>query len=303
MQWASVILRFGLYTDLGLLFGVPFFALYSFKSDELAHGITRFHSKLVLVLAYLGIFLSIASLISMAANMSGAVDWFVVDRQTLSMVISGTAFGSAWLIRIFALALTVLMLLKTDLSNRFSLSAVSILAGIALMTLAWAGHAVMDDGFRRYMHLSVDFVHMIAAATWLGALLAFVILFKGKGLKSPAEIRILERVISGFAPIGSIVVGLLVVTGLFNYVLIVGFSLPDRLYGELLLIKLILFGLMLLLAAANRFRLGPMLDMEKASENTARAIKNLRRSLRIETTVAFLVLAVVAILGIQTPSI
>lgn len=303
MQWASVILRFGLYLDLGLLFGVPFFALYSFKSDELAHGITRLHTTLVLVLAYLGIFLSIAGLISMAANMSGAVDWFVVDRQTLSMVITGTAFGSAWLIRIFALTLIALMLLKTGLSNRFSLSFVSILAGIALMTLAWAGHAVMDDGVRRYIHLSADFVHLIAAATWLGALLSFVIQFEGKGLKSHAEIEILRRVISGFSTVGTTIVGLLVVTGLLNYILIVGFSLPERLYGELLIIKLTLFGLMLLLAAANRFRLGPMLEMAKSSENKAVAINNLRRSLRIETAVAFLVLAVVAILGVQTPSI
>lgn len=303
MQWASVILRFGLYLDLGLLFGVPFFALYSFKSDELAHGITRLHTTLVLVLACLGIFLSIAGLISMAANMSGAVDWFVVDRQTLSMVITGTAFGSAWLIRIFALTLIALMLLKTGLSNRFSLSFVSILAGIALMTLAWAGHAVMDDGVRRYIHLSADFVHLIAAATWLGALLSFVIQFEGKGLKSHAEIEILRRVISGFSTVGTTIVGLLVVTGLLNYILIVGFSLPERLYGELLIIKLTLFGLMLLLAAANRFRLGPMLEMAKSSENKAVAINNLRRSLRIETAVAFLVLAVVAILGVQTPSI
>ncbi|MFX5578711.1 CopD family protein, partial [Acinetobacter baumannii] len=67
---------------------------------------------------------------------------------------------------------------------------------------------------------------------------------------------------------GTLIVGSLVITGALNYWLIVGptvtglFSSP---YGQLLIAKLGLFGLMLALAAANRYRLSPLLERVQVS--------------------------------------
>jgi hypothetical protein len=76
------------------------------------------------------------------------------------------------------------------------------------------------------------------------------------------------------------------------------FSSP---YGQLLIAKLGLFGLMLALAAANRYRLSPLLERVHVSGEHATAIAALRRSLFVETCCAFLILALVAWLGTLGP--
>src|SRR3546814_14624105 len=75
---------------------------------------------------------------------------------------------------------------------------------------------------------------------------------------SDLHIHLSHRALDGFARIGSIVVGLLILSGVVNSWILVGpsrlGSLFTSLYGALLTAKLLLFGAMLILAAANRFR-------------------------------------------------
>src|SRR3546814_9453782 len=79
------------------------------------------------------------------------------------------------------------------------------------------------------------------------------------------HIHLSHRALDGFARIGSIVVGLLILSGVVNSWILVGpsrlGSLFTSLYGALLTAKLLLFGAMLILAAANRFFLTPALAM------------------------------------------
>src|SRR3546814_11704396 len=67
------------------------------------------------------------------------------------------------------------------------------------------------------------------------------------------------RALAGFAGAGTLLVALIVLSGLVNGLILVGFDnvgeLGTSLYGQLLVIKLVLFGGMLVLAASNRFRL------------------------------------------------
>ncbi|MNN98213.1 Copper resistance protein D [compost metagenome] len=91
-----------------------------------------------------------------------------------------------------------------------------------------------------------------------------------------------------------------------NYWMIVGPTLPDDLsltsYGGLLIVKLALFGTMLALAAANRFRLAPQLEQAVKTGDHDGAVRTLRRSLMFETSAATLILALVASLGILSPT-
>lgn len=94
-------------------------------------------------------------------------------------------------------------------------------------------------------------------------------------------------------------------SGTLNYALIAGASLDPLLstpYGRLLLGKITLFGGMLVLAALNRFRLSPNLENALKTNNQVLAFLKLRQSLFIEATLATLVLAVVAWLGILSPN-
>src|SRR3546814_7877736 len=70
-----------------------------------------------------------------------------------------------------------------------------------------------------------------------------------------------HRALAGFATAGTVIVGLVIVTGIVHSYALIGpqniSGLFQSAYGQLLLIKLVLFGLMLALAASNRFRLTP----------------------------------------------
>ncbi|MFT2658005.1 CopD family protein, partial [Escherichia coli] len=82
----------------------------------------------------------------------------------------------------------------------------------------------------------------------VGALAAFILMLVLRYGNDPADVSLLSRTLNGFALMGTLIVGSLVITGALNYWLIVGptvtglFSSP---YGQLLIAKLGLFGLML----------------------------------------------------------
>jgi putative copper resistance protein D len=96
------------------------------------------------------------------------------------------------------------------------------------------------------------------------------------------------------------------VTGLVNSWFLIGLAriadLGASLYGQLLIAKLVLFVVMLILAAGNRFRLTPMLGSVLAGgEDPRQALQRLRRSVVAETLVGALLLGVVAVMGTLAP--
>lgn len=163
----------------------------------------------------------------------------------------------------------------------------------------------MDEGVRGYVHLASDIAHLWAAGAWVGALLSFLMLAVIKPANQSDSVEILSRTSNSFARIGTLIVTVLTVSGIVNYVLIVGPSIDpliSTLYGRLLLGKLVLLGGMLALAAANRFRLSPGLEAALKTGNHVKAALKLRQSLFTETALAVLILAAVAWLGILSPT-
>ena len=110
----------------------------------------------------------------------------------------------------------------------------------------------------------------------------------------------------GFSGVGTASVAVLVLSGLVNSWFMVG---PDRLsglftttYGLLLTGKLVIFALMLVLAAANRFHLTPDLGSALDDPEDLRvAVGRLKRSLVMETLLALALLGTVAIMGTLAP--
>lgn len=301
MDWTTVVMRFALYLDLGLLFGLPFFLLYAFRSEELTSRIAKRYVTVAAMLAGSGLVLSLLQLAVMAKTMTGADSYTELEQHVFGMILTGTEFGVAWGIRMFALLLFLGIAWRGSLTRK-GLALLTAGAGIALATLVWAGHAVMNDGMYRYLHLATDIAHLIAAASWIGAIVALLMLTNASLPANSEALTLLSRASSGFAMIGSIIVATLLISGVINYGLIVGFAWPATTYAELLVGKLALFGLMLGLGAANRFHLSPQLERAVQTGNHATAVLALRRSLKVEATAAALILVVVAWLGIQSPS-
>ncbi len=155
------------------------------------------------------------------------------------------------------------------------------------------------------VHLASDITHLLAAGAWVGALFAFVLLAMHRAATTNKSVEILSRLSNGFAQVGTVIVATLVVTGIVNYLLIVGASVKPiftTLYGGLLALKIALFIGMLGLAAANRFQLSPRLEMALSSGDHAQAAVLLRRSLVIEACMVVLVIACVAWLGVLSPA-
>ena len=301
-DWLGVALRFALHLDLMVLFGVPLFCLYALGLADRASAISRLYGRVAEAAAVAGIALSMWDVVAMAESMTGATAYTELTGHVFNMILTGTAVGTAWMARMAALVVCLVIAIawhRHPGRQRIGLA-------IALATLAWAGHGAMDDGMRGTFHLAIDIAHLLAAGMWVGALVAFVLLSSARWMRTPDAVQTLSRAASGFARIGTVIVGTLIVTGVVNYVLVVGPTLATftTLYGWLLLGKLMLFALMLALAAGNRYRLGPRLAAAVSARDTgdyAGAVKALRNSLRAEASLAVLILALVAWLGTLSP--
>jgi len=302
-EWLVIAARFALYGDLALLFGVPLFGLYGLRGAERHHiGLLPLR-PLTAVLAIAGIALSAIGFIAMAATMAGT-DLLQVESSTLAMLLGQTSVGTALLIRMAVLAVCLLASLLLPRHSIAVLGTISVAAGIGLSSLAWSGHGAATEGGAGLMHLGADILHLLAAGAWVGAL--FSLLFLAAASKDNAlTVRTLHRALDGFAGVGTIIVALIVVTGLVNGLFLVGIDNVIRaasgLWGQLMLAKIVLFLGMLAMAAANRFRLTPSLQRAIQRRDHAHALSILRRSLALETTMAIIVLALVAWLGTLEP--
>ncbi|WP_447954100.1 copper homeostasis membrane protein CopD [Sphingopyxis chilensis] len=303
----AILTRFALYLDLMLLFGLPLFALYGLRGVETSPEAVLTLRRLVGGIALIGLLLSGLAIVSLAASMSG-VALTDVDIPALRLVIGGTNVGTAWVVRICALLLVLAVALSRHGSHMGWMWLLSLLGAVALSSVVWAGHGAMEEGSIGLIHLGADMIHLLAAGVWVAALLALTtLLFRPHRRMTQAHVEFSHRALASFAVVGTVVVALLVLTGVVNSWLLIG---PDRfgaslstLYGQLLVIKLFLFVAMLGLAAANRFYMTPVLEQSIACGDHAAAVNGLRKSLFTETACATAILALVAWLGTLEPPV
>ncbi|MGV8864970.1 MAG: copper homeostasis membrane protein CopD [Pseudomonas sp.] len=300
----NIVLRFALYMDLMLLFGMAVFGLYSLRGKERISGAVLNFESLLFGTAVVGVLLSLAAMLLLAKAMSGVSGFMELHHHIFQMVLMGTDVGLTWMVRIIAL---VLACVAATVNKRFptpSLWVVTVLSAVALATLAWTGHGAMDDGTRRYMHFTSDIFHLLAAGGWLGALAAFTLLLRLKSLKGDQEARILARVLAGFESAGAVIVVIISITGVVNYLFIVGPNLDEVMlstYGELLFLKVLLFAGMIVLATLNRFHLSPVLERSVRNGEYSVAVNALRRSMTLELSMAVIIICLVAWLGTLSP--
>lgn len=296
-----VLARWALYLVLGLLFGLPLFRLYAQGRDAPASLPFR---PILTVLALAGSLLSIWGFLSITANMTGTAP-LSVDRGTLGMVLSETSVGWALIVRLLALLVVLALAAVSTLRGRGALAGTTLAAGTAVASLAWGGHAVATEGLKGTMHLVGDIAHLLAASAWIGALTAFLWATAASVRRRTGATEAAHHALAGFAASGSIIVAVLVLTGVINGAMLVGVdhvgTLATSTYGRLLLIKLALFVAMLALAATNRFRLTPALRTGIADGTTDAAFARLRRSLLFETGAGVAILAIVAWMGTLPP--
>lgn len=299
LEVAVIALRWLQYSGAVVLLGAPLFLLYSFRGPD---GPNLAWARSALILAAIVIVLgSFAALVAQTAVMAGSLSE-AVKPASLAFMATGTALGMAMAARA-AVAVVGLVAILALKQGRL-LWGLTVLAGlIVAASFAWTGHGAATVGPGGLLHLGADIVHTIAAALWLGALASLTILVLRR--TSPDDLA-LHRALHGFAGLGTLAVTLLVLSGLVNSWFLIGPArvgeLATNLYGQLLITKLVLFVLMLALAAGNRFQLTPVLGSVLAGGGDVQpALSHLRRSVVLETLVGAALLAVVAVMGTLAP--
>lgn len=306
VDWVAVAVRFALYANLTLLFGVSAFGFYVNGAAETSTVPAQqtVNRRFLFVLAVTGSVLSLLSLVQLAAAMSGT-SIFDIDGDTLRFILGETGLGASIIARFLALVVASILLWRGWIGSRQKLSGIALLAGIALGSLAWTGHGAMNEGRAGLVHLSADVLHLLAAGAWIGALLMLLRLAISAGRDSAKHVHAAHAALAGFSSAGTVLVGTIVVTGLINGWMILGpedwRALSKSLYGQLLFAKLLLFVAMLGLASINRYRLTPSLERAIAAGNWGRAGRALRMSILIETGCAIVILVLIAWLGMLEP--
>ena len=234
-------------------------------------------------------------LLVLASRMFG-IPLSQLDVDTIMTILELPGLGFALGLRVVALIILLVALARGPLSFRTMLAA----QAVALATLAWAGHAAAADGWTGWLHLGSTIMHLWAAGLWMGAIVAFLLLAKlaARG-RDGAKLQ-LSDALGRFYRTGTLIVALLVASGVLNILLITGLP-PERAaltsqWGLLMAAKLTAFAGMLGLAALNRFRLAPALN--RSDGETA----SVRRSLGFELALAFLILGLVAMIGLLSPT-
>src|SRR3546814_11548040 len=87
-------------------------------------------------------------------------------------------------------------------------AAILTLAGsVAVATLVWSGHAGATEGAAGTLHRASDILHLIAAAVWIGAIGAFLMLISPQRLREwPGGLQIASRSLDQFSRVGTICV-------------------------------------------------------------------------------------------------
>ena len=241
--------------------------------------------------------LALAALALQTGMMAGALDQ-ALNPEALGFVIGGTSLGAAYVARAVAALLLVLSVLV--LRPGRALWLVALLLGlIVAASFAWTGHGAATEGAGRWLHLTADILHAVAALIWIGAVFAFVVLATRRIGGDAASQSVLATALGGFAQVGTICVAVLLATGLVNSAFLVSIehalTLGETPYGRLLALKLAAFVAMLGLAALHRFRSAPALERGEGG------LSGLRLSLGAELALGLLVLGLVGAMGMLAP--
>lgn len=242
----------------------------------------------------------LAWLVVEASNMSGIAigDAIAVPLRT---VVADTEFGHVVLVRAALFAIVTASLAsvcraKTEEAVRRRNAITLVVAALYLVTLAGAGHAAAASGgdvrVAQAVHVVFDALHLLAAGAWLGALPPLVFCLVAPHGQEP------WRLARRFSVLGIVCVIVLIASGIANSLLLVGSfaALFGTAYGRLLVVKLLLFALMLAIAATNRLRVTPALASDEP-----RATGALARNATVEIVCGAAIVAIVGTLGTMVP--
>jgi putative copper resistance protein D len=293
-----IISRFAHLTGLTLLFGTSLFRLY--VQPQLANEPEYWPRAIDISAGAITIFSALGWLFGVAGTMIGGWGGLLVPN-TLTAVLMETHFGKLWTGRLALSALVMGIVLSPHRQTQAWNVILLLLSGALMASLAAIGHGSFGSGIVGTIHVVADGVHLLCAAAWVGALVGLAVILH-RTRERDQDTRWLTRAAVGrFSRLGYGAVGLLLVTGIFNTVVLVPRPtfLVTSLYGRILLLKIMLVVVMIAIALYNRIKLAPL--MEAAIARNSGAAAALYRNVIMEQAIGLFVLAIVAVIGTIHP--
>lgn len=243
--------------------------------DEVAHALR----PLAIAAALVAILATLFRVMVQAGRLMD--DWAgMVDPEIIAISLEGP-LGQSTYVRLGGLALILLAALFRPIRVPGTLFGAIMVAG----SFALTGHATRDP---QWLLGGLVTFHLLAVAYWFGALAP---LYRLTGFEAGAAHA--AEIADRFGKQASIIVPMLVLAGVtFAYILLGGIEPLWRTgFGRMLLAKIAIVGIVLGIAALNKWRFVPAL-----AADGDRAAPAFRRSLRVEAALFLLVFAATAIL-------
>lgn len=267
---ASIVAKFGLYLGVFTSFG-----------SVLANLVLqlKINRPLIICFAVIGLFATLVGFCLHGAMLTGDVSG-MTDPEMLGLLWM-TPVGTTFVLRVAGLGLLIVGMFL----GRRGLLLSAIGGIIALWSFAHIGHIPDRDSIM--LNLILLF-HLVAVCFWIGVLSPL-----RKLALHPAQLPEAVSVGHRFGRLAMVLVPLLVLAGLYmGYVLVGTLSaLINNAYGRALIIKVILVGGLLTLAAANKMRFIPRMQ---AGDHAA--ARHLAQSILVEWGVFIVILSMTAIL-------
>ena len=267
---AAIVTKFALYLGVMTSAGTVM-AMLMFRLER-----TR---GLAMTFAVLGIVAAILAFSLRGANLTGDVSG-LTDPEMLKLLWT-TPVGTALLLRLVGLGLLIAGLLMGRVGTW-----VSVLGGvIAIWSFDQVGHV---SGLETTLLDLALMLHLLAVALWIGVLTPLKRLASSSSTYASAA-----DVGHRFGVVASATVPVLIIVGGYmGYQLVGSFTaLAGTSYGQAMIIKVLLVGLLLGLAAANKLRFIPALRTGDPA-----AANHLSKSISIEWIVILAVLGMTAVL-------
>jgi copper transport protein len=251
----------------------------------------------------LGAVVSVLGILLQGAQAAGLSLWAALRWSIVSNVLS-SRFGWVWGVRAVLLAVS---LAAVALRHRRVFRVWLVGVGAYLVaTPALAGHASIQSPV--WVFFPADVAHVLAASVWVGgiACVVFALPLATRAVEPTARTGLLVAVLERFSPLALAAVAALALTGVVQaYIEVRSVSaLTHSTYGDLVLLKSGLLGLLIGLGAINRERSLPSLRRLLVAHATpGETGVLLRRSTRGELVATVCVFVVAAALVAYAPPI
>jgi len=221
----------------------------------------------VLLLANVGV------LVGQALNLTGGNFGSALAPSLLAELATSGRFGTYWLVRESIIIVAIILALYTLLSKQRPrlvntlLPLANLLLGSALfIAITMSGHAAAVSANIVGYAIVVDWLHLLAAALWVGGMLYITTTYLPVLRRRPVaeQARSLTTVLPYFSPLAIAGVLIMAVTGPFNatFHLTSWAQFLTTAYGRTLLVKILLVGGLLLTSAYHVGLLRPRVKKE-----------------------------------------